>query len=231
MDDLEDHRPDDPADEPLPRPTRRRFLALAAAFVALVAGVVAFGRSLLSRLPPVELPPSNYLGDFKVNSVEPTTPAFDEATWRLVVDGLVERPAKLAFSELSELPVTRMTADFRCVEGWSVEDVRWEGVRVSELLSRVRPQERGTTVIFHASGGVYADAIPIEDALDPRALLAFRMDGAPLEPRQGRPLRLVLPWMYGYKGPKWVERVELTDRPFTGYWEQRGYPADADLPG
>jgi DMSO/TMAO reductase YedYZ molybdopterin-dependent catalytic subunit len=56
------------------------------------------------------------------------------------------------------------------------------------------------------------------------------MNGSPLDPRQGRPLRLILPWMYGYKGPKWVERIELTDSPFSGYWEQRGYPTDADLP-
>ena len=233
MDHLGGNSPESPPDgapeATTRRPTRRRFLALAAAFVAAVAGVVAFGRSLLTRLPPIQLPPSDYLGDFKVNTVEPTTPEFDEATWRLKVDGLVERPQKLTFSELSELPLARMAADFHCVEGWSVDDVRWEGVRVSELLSRVRPKPGATTVIFHSSGGVYADAISLEDARDARAVLAFRMNGIPLEPRQGRPLRLVLPWMYGYKGPKWVERIELTDRPFSGYWEQRGYPTDADL--
>lgn len=235
MDDLGEHRPDDPPqdtpDEQTRRPTRRRFLGFAAAFAAAAAGVVALGRTLLSRLPPLQLPSSGYLGDFKVNTVEPTTPAFDEATWRLRVDGLVERPTELSFSELSALPVTRMTADFRCVEGWGVEDVRWEGVRVSELLSRVKPGAGATTVVFRSSGGIYADSVSLEDALDPRAVLALQMNGAALDPRQGRPLRLVLPWMYGYKGPKWVERIELTDRPFTGYWEQRGYPTDADLPG
>lgn len=235
MDDLGGNPPasplDRPPDEPTRRPTRRRFLGLLAAFAAAAAGIVALGRALLTRLPPLRLPPSDYLGGFKVRTVEPTTPVFDEATWRLTVDGLVERPAKLTFSELSALPVARMTADFHCVEGWSVDDLRWEGIRVSELLLRVRPRAGAKTVVFHSSGGVYADAISLEDAHDARALLAFRMNGAPLDPRQGRPLRLVLPWMYGYKGPKWVERIELSGRPFSGYWEQRGYPTDADLPG
>lgn len=217
-----------------PTPTRRRFLwgaaaAAIAASAAVCAWVGGLGRRALrtiSRFPASDPP---YIGEFKVNTVESSVPEFDPSTWRLTVDGLVGKAVELDWSELLGLPAAGAVRDFKCVEGWGVEDVRWEGVHVGELISRAVPKEGATHVVFHASGGVYTDALTLKEARDPRVMLAYRLNGKELDPRQGRPLRLIVPWMYGYKGPKWVERLELVDGPHNGYWERRGYPIDATI--
>ena len=79
--------------------------------------------------------------------------------------------------------------------------------------------------------GVYSDSIPLELVGDPLTVLADRIDGQPLPADHGGPLRLVVSRQLGYKSVKWVDRIEVTDKPVTGYWERRGYPMDAPIPG
>lgn len=82
-------------------------------------------------------------------------------------------------------------------------------------------------VNFYSFDGVYTESLKLSEALDPSVLLAYEMDGQPLEQAQGAPLRLIVPKMYGYKSIKWLNRVEFSDTPITGYWEHYGYPAEA----
>lgn len=167
------------------------------------------------------------LEGFRFNTVERPRPEFDPATYRLRIEGDVDRPLELTYDELLALPSVRQTSDFHCVEGWGVDDVRWEGVSMQTVIELVGPRPDARFITFHSMGGVYADSLTIEQASLSDVLLAYRMYEEPLPPGHGAPLRLVMPQMYGYKGPKWLERVEFVGHRVVGYWEQRGWDIDA----
>jgi DMSO/TMAO reductase YedYZ molybdopterin-dependent catalytic subunit len=134
------------------------------------------------------------------------------------------------YDELRSLPPVHQVSDFKCVEGWGVDDVRWDGVRLQSLIDMARPASTAGFVTFHSLGEIYRDSLTIEQALLPDAMIAYDMDGAPLSPDHGLPLRLVMPRMFGYKGPKWLTRIEFRDRRDIGYWQTRGWKVDAWIP-
>lgn len=195
--------------------SRARFFAL----LAGVAGVAVFGTRALGSV-----------GGWRYNTVEQPVPSFDFRAYRLVIDGLVERPLSLTYDELRALPAVRQVSDFHCVEGWGVDDVRWDGVRLQTIIDMVRPASNAQFVTFHSLGAIYRDSLSLEQARLPDAMIAYDMDGAPLPVDHGLPLRLVMPRMFGYKGPKWVTRIEFRDLQDIGYWEQRGWRVDGWIP-
>jgi DMSO/TMAO reductase YedYZ molybdopterin-dependent catalytic subunit len=168
-------------------------------------------------------PPAGFLE----RTVEFPRPGFDPSTYRLEVNGLVQTPLSFAYSEVLSLPSVSFTCDFRCVEGWGVDDVPWEGVQLRTLMAMARPTAEARFVTFHCLGDVYRESLSLEQAELPIALLAHRVHGHALPPERGSPLRLVFPRMLGYKGAKWVTQVEFRTERDIGYWEQLGYPADA----
>jgi DMSO/TMAO reductase YedYZ molybdopterin-dependent catalytic subunit len=168
---------------------------------------------------------------WRIYAVSPPNPRFDPATWRLRIDGLVERPQTLTYAQLRALPRARQTSDFVCVTGWSVDDVRWDGVRFDDLLAAARPLPSARALRFISAEEPYEDTLTLAQARVPDAMLAYDMDGAPLERKHGAPARLVMAQMYGYKGVKWVDRIVVTDRVDDGYWQQRGYDRDAWIGG
>jgi DMSO/TMAO reductase YedYZ molybdopterin-dependent catalytic subunit len=193
------------------RISRRRL----AAFSAL-AGIGAFVASQLL----------NRFGNFRINTVEAKTPGFDRASYRFIVDGLVERPLSLRYDELLALPSVSQVSDFHCVEGWAVKDVHWEGVRLQTISDLVQPKSEAGFISFHSLDGVYLDSLSLAQASFPDALIAYRMNGQPLAPEHGYPVRFVMPHMYGYKGAKYLYRMEYSATQAVGYWEQRGWQID-----
>ncbi len=151
-------------------------------------------------------------------------------SWRLAVDGMVARPTVFTFGDLVGLPRQDQETDFHCVEGWSVFDVPWNGLHLSQLLSLVQPDPSATHVTFHTIGDVYNESLPLSVALEPRSLLAYGIAGETIPENRGFPLRLVVPRLWAYKSAKFVYRVELTDHPVNGFWEDYGYPYDAEVP-
>jgi DMSO/TMAO reductase YedYZ molybdopterin-dependent catalytic subunit len=105
--------------------------------------------------------------------------------------------------------------------------VRWSGVRLDDLLAPARLLPEAGALVFHSAEQPYLDSLTLEQAFLPDVLLASEMDGEPLTRGHGAPVRLVIPQMYGYKGVKWVERIEAVERPVAGFWEQRGWDWDA----
>lgn len=164
---------------------------------------------------------------WRIYAVNPPYPRFDPVRWRLRIEGLVERPQSLTYDELLALPQADQTSDFHCVTGWSVEDVRWRGVRFDDLLAAAAPLPSARALAFVSAERPYVDTLTLRQALAPDAMLAHAMDDRPLTRPHGAPARVVMPRMYGYKGVKWVERIVVTDRVEDGYWEQRGYDRDA----
>ncbi|MCL5256633.1 MAG: molybdopterin-dependent oxidoreductase [Chloroflexi bacterium] len=171
-------------------------------------------------------PTPKAIQDFQIETADGST-AVDLRSWKLRVSGLVSTPVSLDINQVLALPGVVQTSDFRCVEGWQVRGVKWEGIRIQTLLEPAGAKPEAKYVIFHTVQGVYADALSLEQARRPDVLLAYRANGSPLAEVQGFPLRLVVAPMYGYKSVKWVNGLELTDKPFKGYWEVRTYPVDA----
>lgn len=170
------------------------------------------------------------MGDWRYNTVESPRPVFDFKGYRLTIDGLVERPMTLTYDDLRALPAVRQVSDFHCVEGWGVDDVMWDGVRLQSIIDLARPTSRATHLTFHSLGAIYRDSLSMEQARLPDAMIAYDMDGAPLSPDHGLPLRVVMPRMFGYKGAKWLTRIEFRDVQDIGYWQQRGWKVDAWIP-
>lgn len=131
------------------------------------------------------------------------------AVWKLLrVEGLVKEPFTLTSDELNAYQKCPLTDDFRCEEGWVVPDQRWEGVTISDLLSKAGPLDGATYVAF--SAGDFTVGLTLEEALSGAALLATRLNGSPLTPEHGGPCRLVAAGKHCYYNVKWVDRIELT---------------------
>ena len=205
-------------------------------FLTTVAGGVSsllWGPAVWSRISGVVSPVAGALvpilptGGWRIYTVSGHMPSFDPRAWTLKVAGLVERPLALGYRELRALPRVEQVSTFHCVTGWTVHHVHWAGVRLADLLERVRPRAGAHALRFVSAEQPYVDYLTLDQATLPDVLLAYEQDGKPLAREHGAPLRLVIPDMYGYKNVKWLERIELVPQAGSGYWEQLGYDRDA----
>ncbi|HZY99892.1 MAG TPA: molybdopterin-dependent oxidoreductase [Candidatus Baltobacteraceae bacterium] len=155
------------------------------------------------------------------------------ATYRLTVDGAVENRHAFTLGELHAMPQQTQITRHDCVEGWSAIG-KWSGVRLGDLLDRVRPRGDARYVVFHCmdndgQGNLYYESLDLHQARHPQALLALRLNDAALDPDHGAPVRLRVPTQLGYKSAKWIGRIELVGSFATiaagrgGYWEDQGY--------
>lgn len=156
-------------------------------------------------------------------------PRFRPERWRFTVSGATAagRDHVLDLESFLELPRSEVVADMHCVTRWSVPDVAWAGVAAREVLERHAPADDVTHVLAWAEYG-YSATLRLEDLASPRALLATHCDGEQLTPEHGWPLRLVVPHLYAFKGPKWLRGLEYCTGEKRGFWEERGYHAVAD---
>ena len=174
-------------------------------------------------------------------------PAVDPATWRLEVGGAVGRSLTLTLDELRERPAHEVVATMECAgngrvhvephvvsQPWLLEAVgtaRWRGARLADLLDEAGVGEGVVEVLFTGlDRGVegeeeqsYARSIPLGEALRDDVILAYEMNGVPLPPQHGFPLRLLVPGWYGMTSVKWLARIEALEEPFDGYQQRRSY--------
>ena len=193
--------------------------------IALAASVLA----KITGLPPDVTPTK----EFYVVSKNPfgLDPVLDAAKWSLDISGLVSRPRRLSYEDVKALPAVERFHTLECISneigGDLIGNARWKGVRLAELLTRaggVGP--RTVKVAFRCADG-YTESIPVKDAMNPNTLVAYEMNGAPLTPKHGFPVRLLVPGYFGMKNPKWITRIEPVDHDFQGYWERSGWTDDA----
>jgi hypothetical protein len=211
---------------------RRAFLgwlgggAVAATLLpSMTAGWAAEGDMGLAYAVPGSLP------GFQVYSVSGSFPPPPPDGWRIGAFGLVASPRTFSLNDLRSLPQTDVTRPFQCVAGWVVPSARWRGVAMADLLARLSPAPGARYVTLYSADGTYTESLSLEEARRPDVLLALEADGRPLPSPNGGPVRLVVPPMYGYKSIKWVNGLLVVSERHLGYWEVRGYPADAWLPG
>lgn len=173
------------------------------------------------------IPPGQYLTEgFPVLSAGPT-PHVSLADWSFTIEGLVAEPAHWSWQEFLALPTQSYVADIHCVTKWSKLDTHWEGVSVDRLLEQVDLDPRAAYLTAFSDGG-YTTNLPLADALNGQAFVAYRYEGQPLAPEHGGPARLVVPHLYLWKSAKWVRGLRLMERDRPGFWESLGYNNHGD---
>ena len=156
-----------------------------------------------------------------------TVPKFRPERWDFRVFGATATERTLSWAEFTALPVARTHSDFHCVTKFSTLDNDWAGVATSAVLELAPPAPDATHVMVWAEYG-YSANMRLADFAAAGALFATHHNGAPLTPDHGFPVRLVVPHLYAWKGPKWARGVEYMTRDRRGFWEERGYHNGAD---
>jgi DMSO/TMAO reductase YedYZ molybdopterin-dependent catalytic subunit len=143
------------------------------------------------------------------------------AGYKLQLGGLVENKKPLALAALHAMPQTSQVTRHICVEGWSAIG-KWGGVRFSEFLGRVGADLAAKYVGFRCFDGYYT-SIDMPTALHPQTLLTLTYDGQILPAKYGYPMKLRMPTKLGYKNPKYISEIFVTNDYPGGYWEDQGY--------
>jgi DMSO/TMAO reductase YedYZ molybdopterin-dependent catalytic subunit len=192
---------------------------------------------------------------FYVRSHMPTPPALDAATWTLRVEGDVDTPASLSLDDLRKMPSVTVTTVLECAgngraffdppvagiqwEKGAVGNARWTGVRMADVLKRAGVRSTGRFVTMNGADrgmGTQPDfvrQVPIDKALHPDTVIAYEMNGQPIHPLHGFPLRAVIPGWEGAYSIKWLTNLSVLDKEFDGFWVATGYryPTRVVAPG
>jgi sulfoxide reductase catalytic subunit YedY len=159
--------------------------------------------------------------------------AFEVEPWTVEVKGECDEPATFALDDLFKIPHEERVCHFRCVERWAM-NVPWSGFPLRTLLERVKPRSKATHVRFVSArrpeqmpglrGALYYpwpyhEGLRMDEAMHDLALLATGVYGKPLLKQHGAPVRLVVPWKYGYKSPKSIVQIILTSEQPSTFWQ------------
>lgn len=240
----------------LARRTRRSFMVLGAGAAAGAAGFawLTSGEAAPDDIPPrlrgvlgfnekvvrnalysedhlAKTYPASEIGRIKVNGDVGMEEEADLDAWRLnvVPMGSREPSMSLTMDAVRSLPRYEEIIDFKCVEGWSTV-TQFAGARLSDFTRKFAPgSERAASVGMQTPDAQYYVGIDMPSALHPQTLLAWEMNGKPLDDDHGAPLRLVIPVKYGIKNIKRIGRIEYVDSRPADYWAERGYDWYAGL--
>jgi DMSO/TMAO reductase YedYZ molybdopterin-dependent catalytic subunit len=181
------------------------------------------------KLPPSQTPVKRLLRwGIDHPGITRANPKLDLKPYTLTINGEAENPVTLSWNDILKLPKTVSISDFHCVEGWSVLNCKWEGIKFSEITRLAKPAETAKFATFECADG-YTTSLSLDELAGDDVLLAYGLDGKPLEEGIGFPLRLVVPNKYAYKSALWVTRIRFTSKKELGFWEKRGYSDTADV--
>jgi DMSO/TMAO reductase YedYZ molybdopterin-dependent catalytic subunit len=227
---------------------QRRRIVRGIGYAVLAVGVYDIARSLLGswlnagagrvRNGGGDFPHINNLAlevtptkDFYVVSKNAFDPEVEVSRWRLEIAGLVETPFTLTYDEIRMLPAVEQYATLCCISnevgGDLIGNAMWRGVRLKDLFVRAGLKPGVVDIALYASDG-YTDSISLERATQDGTLLVYEMNGEPLTPEHGYPLRLLVPGIYGMKNVKWITRLEAIDYDLKGLWQRRGWDDRAE---
>jgi len=183
----------------------------------------------LASLPPgIELTPTEKL----YRQSYGLTPKVDKENWRLVIDGLVENPISLRLDEIKAMPAVEEVRTLECignpVGGALIGTVAWKGIYLQTLLKDIKLKPAAIRAKFEAADD-YSTAVDLAWLFQPNTMLIYEMNGEPLTPDHGYPLRILMPGLYGQKNPKWLTHLEFIDTDYQGYWEKQGWSDVAEV--
>jgi len=153
-------------------------------------------------------------------------PEIDPGDWTLDVGGLVSDPFELTYDQIMGMPRESVFATLETISnpqgGSLIGNAVWTGVPFSHIMEMAGLDENVLEAVFYCEDG-YSTSITIEEAAQEGVMAAYSMNGKPLAPEHGFPVRMVVPEKYGMKWPKWINEIEFVDYDYKGYWEQRGW--------
>jgi len=175
-----------------------------------------------NKLAPT-YPDSAVRRPFRFNGYYPEdeAPEVDKEDYKLEVGGMVDNTKSWTLDELYALPQETQITRLVCVEGWSAIG-KWTGTPLREFLRRVGADTRAKYVWFRCAEG-YSTSIDMPTALHPQTQMTFKFDGEILPRSYGFPMRVRMPTKLGFKNPKYVMEMAVTDKYLGGYWEDQGY--------
>ncbi|MGA2626929.1 MAG: molybdopterin-dependent oxidoreductase [Candidatus Bathyarchaeia archaeon] len=161
-------------------------------------------------------------------------PQIDFDQWTLSVTGEVNRELTITKNDLLAMATSDEYATLECVSntvnppGALISNAKWTGVPLATILNQAGLSSDAIYVIFHCAEG-YSVGIPIQRALEPGALLAYKMNDELLLTEHGSPLRAIIPGLYGMMNAKWITGIEVSDSVYLGYWQERGWTNNAQV--
>ena len=205
------------------------------------AGVVAPRKAMAQEFSPADVAPvfrsNGSLNTGDADYVALRSTGF--AAYKLIVGGLVEKPAEFTLDELKAMPARTQITRHDCVEGWSCIG-KWKGVQLGAVLDLVQPKPEARFVVFRCYDSMdgpsldghdsrYYESIDLDDAHHVQTILAYELNDMPLPVSNGAPLRCRVERQLGYKQAKYIQAIELVES-FAqirggkgGYWEDEGY--------
>ena len=155
-------------------------------------------------------------------------PSVDASSWSLQVSGSVKNPMSYSLSDLqNSFQGVEQYNTFECVSNQInsnlIGNAKWTGVKISDILGAGGGANSGAQyVVFYSVDG-YSVAIPLSKALMTDSILAYMMNDQTLPQKHGYPLRAVIPGLYGMMSAKWINKIDVVDSPYQGYWQTRGW--------
>jgi DMSO/TMAO reductase YedYZ molybdopterin-dependent catalytic subunit len=146
--------------------------------------------------------------------------------WSLSVEGSVAKPLKLTYQDVIARSKSSNITTLSCISNELNGDLagtaEWSGFPLRDLLQEAGVDPAAVKIVFHAADG-YDDSIPVATAMDPTTLVVTGMNGEPLPSDHGYPARIIVPPIYGMKNVKWLQRIEVVNLDYEGYWQTRGW--------
>jgi DMSO/TMAO reductase YedYZ molybdopterin-dependent catalytic subunit len=212
--------------EPLPNPPPPRRLAR-----EKDGALTAAGRLKGELATPITANDDFYI----VTKNAVADPIVDVASWRLIVDGEVNRPVQLDYRRLRALTPVEVIKTLECISNFTsgchltsfgcdlISTARWKGARLSDVLQLAGGLKASAVGLAFLSTDEFSSGLPPEVADDRETLLVYEMNGQPLPREHGFPVRLLVPGRYGMKNPKWLTGVRAMTQEHTGWYEQRNW--------
>jgi DMSO/TMAO reductase YedYZ molybdopterin-dependent catalytic subunit len=168
----------------------------------------------------------------QLNNALAGTQVIDWGSYKLTVDGLVDKPLSLSYADLLAYPQESRLSDLDCVEGWSFT-AKWTGPVLINILDDAGVNPEAKVAIFYTADDPRGyTALRLDYLRDNNIIIALKLNDITLPAERGFPFQVVAMTKYGYKWAKWVTRIELSDQEdFRGYWERSGYNNNADVNG
>ena len=213
---------------------RRQIMAGTVGLGAIAAGLSAEAQEALEPNSFEDITTYNNYYEFGTGKSDPAENAhqLDTTDWSVKIDGLVDNPGDYSVADLVDgLDIEERIYRFRCVEAWAMV-VPWNGVELADILTKAGVQAGGKYVAFETAVqpenmiGVqrrvldfpYVEGLRMDEAMHPLTLMATGLYGEPMPKQNGAPIRLVVPWKYGFKSIKSIVRITVTeDEPPTSW--------------
>ena len=223
-------------DRPADDESRRRLLGIAGFGLSGIISLAIIGREVArvrsgeavvasGGAMPEPITPNDQFYVVSKNFVDPRVNTNDR-NWTIRVDGNVHKPHAFSLTELQALADPDFVSTLTCISnpigGPLISTANWTGAPLGRVLDQSGLDPNATTVVFHGTDG-YADSLPLAKAIAPTTMLVWAMNGEPLPRRHGFPARVIVPGRYGIKNVKWLERIEVINGDYRGYWQQKGW--------